>query len=100
MVVKKESSEAKSLAEIEEMILAFDERLTKLENDRSIQVINQFEIWIDNKVRGFQYGPDLKKIVMPMSISKTMEEARKIFYTERDKLIKERYPGKPTPPWN
>ena len=99
MVAKKENSESRSLADLEDMILALEERVAKLEGERLSQVNNQFEIWMDNKVRGFEYGPDLKKIVMPLSIGKAVEECRKIFYTERDKLVKERYPGKPTPLW-
>jgi len=85
--------------DIEERLLALEERVTRLENERVATVNNQFEIWMDNKVRGFEYGPDLKKIVMPKCVGRTAEESRRIFFAERDKLIKERYPGKPTPVW-
>ena len=93
-------------ADIEEMVLSTEERITAIEKrmerfeaERMSSVNNQFEIWVDNKVRGAAYGPDLKKIVMPQSIGKTVEESRKVFFIERDKLAKERYPGQPTPGW-
>lgn len=97
MAPKRESSEPRG--DIEEMVLALEERVTKLENERLYATNNQFEIWCDNKVRGFAYGPDLKKIVMPQAAGKSIEESRKIFYTERDKLVKQKYPGLPTPMW-
>lgn len=97
---------AKGRTDIEEMVLYLEERMTAIEKkmerfeaERMSSVNNQFEIWVDNKVRGVAYGPDLKKIVMPQSIGKTVEESRKLFFMERDKLIKERYPGQPTPGW-
>lgn len=97
---------AKGRADIEEMVLYLEERMTAIEKkmerfeaERMSSVNNQFEIWVDNKVRGVAYGPDLKKIVMPQSIGKTVEESRKLFFMERDKLVKERYPGQPTPGW-
>ena len=96
MAAKKEISGTR---DIEEMVLLLDERVTRLENERVATVNNQFEIWIDNKVRGYEYGPDLKKIVMPQCVGKTADESRKIFFIERDKLVKEKYPGKPTPMW-
>ena len=96
MAAKKEISGTR---DIEEMVLMLDERVTRLENERVATVNNQFEIWIDNKVRGYEYGPDLKKIVMPQCVGKTADESRKIFFIERDKLVKEKYPGKPTPMW-
>jgi len=82
-----------------ERLEALENRVTKLENEKTYAINNQFEIWMDNKLRGFEYGPDLKKIVMPQSVGKSLEESRKIFYAERDRLVKERYPGKPTPMW-
>ena len=85
--------------DIEEMVLALEERVTRLEAERIYSVNNQFEIWVDNKVRGSAYGPDLKKIVMPQAVGKPIEECRKIFFVERDKLIKERYPGQTVPGW-
>jgi len=85
--------------DVEERMQALEDRVTRLENERVYAANNQFEIWMDNKVRGFEYGPDLKKIVMPQSVGKPTEECRKIFFTERDKLVKEKYPGKPTPIW-
>jgi len=97
MAKKKEFSGSQD--DLVEMVLALEERVTRLENDRAAAVNTQFEIWMDNKVRGFSYGPDLKKIVMPQCVGKTQEESRRIFFTERDKLVKERYPGKPTPMW-
>ncbi len=97
MAGKREPSEPRG--DIEEMVLALEERVTKLENERLYATNNQFEIWVDNKVRGFSYGPDLKKIVMPQASGKSIEESRKIFYTERDKLVKQKYPGQPTPMW-
>lgn len=96
-MARKENSETKN--DIEEMVLALEERVTRLENERVAAVNNQFEIWMDNKVRGFSYGPDLKKIVMPQCVGRTAEESRKIFFVERDKLVKERFPGQPTPMW-
>ena len=97
MAKKKEFSGTSD--DLVEMVLALEERVARLENERVAAVNNQFEIWMDNKVRGFSYGPDLKKIVMPQCVGKTADESRKIFFSERDKLIKERYPGKPTPMW-
>lgn len=85
--------------DLAERMSALEGRVTKLENEKVYAVNNQFEIWLDNKVRGFEYGPDLKKLVMPQSVGKSLEESRKIFYTERDKMVRERYPGKPTPLW-
>jgi len=76
-----------------------EKRVAQLEAERIYSVNNQFEIWVDNKVRGSAYGPDLKKIVMPQVIGKPIEECRKIFFIERDRLVKERYPGQPTPGW-
>lgn len=96
-MARKEAAETRP--DIEEMVLALEERVTRLENERVAAVNNQFEIWMDNKVRGFEYGPDLKKAVMPQCVGKTAEESKRIFFAERDKLIKVRYPGKPTPMW-
>jgi len=76
-----------------------EKRVTQLEIEKTFTVNNQFEIWVDGKIRTFEYGPDLKKIVMPQSVGKSMAESRKIFYVERDNMVKERYPGKPTPKW-
>ncbi len=85
--------------DLADRVAALEGRIARLENERVYAASNQFEIWVDNKVRGFEYGPDLKKIVMPQAVGKPMEECRKIFYVERDKMVKERYPGKPTPLW-
>jgi uncharacterized protein (UPF0335 family) len=97
MVVKKEVSGTRG--DIEEMVLALEERVMRLENERVAAVNNQFEIWMDNKLRGFSYGPDLKKVVMPQCVGRTADESRKIFFVERDKLVRERFPGQPTPTW-
>ena len=97
MAPKKEISEPKG--DLAEMVAALEERVARLENERVAAVNNQFEIWMDNKIRGFTYGPDLKKIVMPLCVGKTQDESRKIFFVERDKLVKERFPGQPTPMW-
>jgi len=94
-MAKKESSGSS----LEERLFALEERVARLENERVAAVNNQFEIWMDNKLRGFEYGPDLKKIVMPQCVGRTAEESRRIFFSERDRLVKERYPGKPTPLW-
>ena len=83
----------------EERFEALEKRVARLENERVATVNNQFEIWMDNKLRGFSYGPDLKKIIMPQCVGKTADESKKIFFMERDRLVKERYPGKPTPMW-
>ena len=96
MAQKKKDSETSN---IEERMAALEKKVAKIETERVYATNNQFEVWVDNKVRGFQYGPDLKKVVMPQSIGKSLEESRKIFYTERDKMVKQLYPGKPTPPW-
>jgi hypothetical protein len=84
---------------IEQRVATLEKRMTQFEAERMCSVNNQFEIWVDNKLRGSAYGPDLKKIVMPQSIGKPIEECRKIFFGERDRLVKERYPGQPTPGW-
>ena len=95
-MAKKESETTEDLAE---RVSALEARVTRLETERVAAVNNQFEIWMDNKIRGYSYGPDLKKIVMPQCVGKTQEESRRVFFTERDKLVKERFPGKPTPMW-
>jgi len=84
---------------IEQRVTALEKRMERFEAERMCSVNNQFEVWVDNKVRGSAYGPDLKKIVMPQSIGKPIEECRKIFFVERDRLVKERYPGQPAPGW-
>lgn len=97
MARPKESSEVR--ADIEEMVLNLEERVTRLENERVATVNNQFEIWMDHKIRGYAYGPDLKKIVMPKCVGRTSDESKKIFFTERDKLVRERFPDAPLPMW-
>lgn len=96
---KEEARERESSGTLEDRVSALEVRVSRIENERIYAANNQFEIWVDNKVRGYEYGPDLKKIVMPQGVGKTVEESRKIFYVERDKLVKERYPGRPTPLW-
>jgi hypothetical protein len=97
MAKQKESSDTKD--DIWDFVADLEKRVVQLEAERIYSVNNQFEIWVDNKVRGSAYGPDLKKVVMPQAIGKPIEECRKIFFIERDRLIKDRYPGQPTPGW-
>ena len=85
--------------DLRSMVIGLEKRVTRLEAEKLQTVNNQFEIWLDAKIRSFEYGPDLKKIVMPLSVGKGLTESRKIFYVERDKMLNERYPGKPTPLW-
>lgn len=97
MALEEKASVSKK--DLAEMLSELEHRVKRLEDEKIYAVNNQFEIWMDNKLRGFEYGPDLKKIVMPQSVGKTMEESRKIFYAERDRMVKERYPGRATPMW-
>lgn len=92
-------ADPESQGSIEDRVSELEAKVAQLEKEKTYSMNNQFEIWVDNKTRGFAYGPDLKKIVMPQSVGKSIEECRKIFFAERDKLIKERYPGKSTPLW-
>jgi len=93
---------AKKELTIIDLVKQIDEltkRVLVLETNNIVAVSNKFEVWFDGKTRSFEYGPDLKKIVMPLTVGKTIPESRKIFFKERDKLVKEKYPGEKTPVW-
>jgi len=95
----KTETKERELSSVEQRMTNLEKRMDRYEAERMCAVNNQFEVWVDNKLRGSAYGPDLKKVVMPQSIGKPIEECRKIFFVERDRLVKERYPGQPTPGW-
>jgi hypothetical protein len=94
----------KTDAEVEVKALHVENAKLRKENAEllfQIQTVvsNEMEKWIDNKIRGFAYGPDLKKKVMPMLIGKPFDNvAKRIFYETRDEMVKKLYPDARTGP--
>lgn len=106
-MTKETAGEKKSrdIDEVFEMLVQLSDRVTKLESrfdiveSASIQhASGDFERWLDSKLRGFEYGPELKAEVMPKIRGKGLQDSKKIFYECRDKLFERKYPDAPRGP--
>lgn len=75
-----------------------EKRVDLMEATASQHISGEFERWLDSKVRGFEYGPELKGEVMPKVKGKLLTDSKKIFYECRDKLFEKKYPDAPRGP--
>ena len=104
-MVKEKGISGQDTDEVLEMIGSLETRITKIERKidlmeatASQHIGGDFERWLDGKVRGFEYGPELKADVMPKVKGKNMTDSKKIFYECRDKLFEKKYPDAPRGP--
>ncbi len=104
---KKESKEREKTDtdELLDMVVKLTERVVSLESKiESVEssvfqyVSMDFEKWLDAKVRGYEYGPELKAEVMPKVRGRGIIESKKIFFECKDKLFAVKYPNAPRGP--
>jgi hypothetical protein len=83
---------------LEQRIIKVEKRIDFMEATASQHISGEFERWLDAKVRGFEYGPELKAEIMPKVKGKNMMDSKKLFYECRDKLFEKKYPDAPRGP--